>query len=62
MENNGQLLLVAGYSGVGKTSLINQLKTVKVEAYFIHGKYDYNKRDVPYSGIAEAFSDMINQV
>ena len=35
---------------------------VKDQSYFIQGKYDYNKRDVPYSAIAIAFTDMIHQV
>ena len=54
--------MVAGYSGVGKTALVGQLKEVKQQAYFISGKYDFNKRDVPYSAIVAAFTDMINQV
>ncbi len=54
--------MVAGYSGVGKTALVGQLKEVKQKAYFISGKYDFNKRDVPYSAIVAAFTDMVNQV
>jgi predicted ATPase len=57
-----QVVMVAGYSGVGKTALVGQLKEVKERAYFISGKYDFNKRDVPYSAIVAAFTDMINQV
>jgi predicted ATPase len=54
--------MVAGYSGVGKTALVGELKEIKQQAYFISGKYDFNKRDVPYSAIVAAFTDMINQV
>jgi predicted ATPase len=54
--------MVAGYSGVGKTSLVGQLREVKQYAYFMAGKYDFNKRDVPYSAIVAAFSDVIHQV
>ncbi|ELR13786.1 GAF domain containing serine/threonine kinase [Acanthamoeba castellanii str. Neff] len=57
-----QVLMVAGYSGVGKTSLVGQLREVKQQAYFISGKYDFNKRDVPYSAIVAAFSDVIHQI
>jgi predicted ATPase len=55
-------VLVAGYSGVGKTSLVNQLREIKEHAYLISGKYDFSKRDVPYSGVVSAFTDMIHQV
>jgi serine/threonine protein kinase len=57
-----QVLMVAGYSGVGKTSLVGQLREVKQYAYFMVGKYDFNKRDVPYSAIVAAFSDVVHQV
>jgi predicted ATPase len=57
-----QVLMVAGYSGVGKTSLVSQLREVKQRAYFMAGKYDFNKRDVPYSAIVAAFTDIIHQI
>jgi predicted ATPase len=57
-----KVVLVAGYSGVGKTSLINQLRDIKEHAYLISGKYDFSKREVPYSGVVSAFTDMVHQV
>ncbi len=57
-----KVVLVAGYSGVGKTSLVSQLKDIKEHAYLISGKYDFSKRDVPYSAVVLAFTDMVHQV
>ena len=57
-----KVVLVAGYSGVGKTSLVSQLKDIKEHAYLISGKYDFSKRDVPYSAVVSAFTDMVHQV
>jgi len=63
---NGQvkLLLVAGYSGVGKTSLINEVHKPMVEkrGYFIAGKFDQFKQNVPYAAIAQALEDWIRQI
>ncbi len=49
-------------TGVGKTSLINQLKNRKEGAYFFSGKYDLGKRNVPYSAIVAAFNQFVEQV
>ena len=43
--------MVSGYSGVGKSALVNALQKPIVEkrGYFIAGKFDQYKRDIPYA-------------
>ena len=59
-----EILLVSGYSGVGKTSLINEVHKpiVARRGYFISGKYDQFRRDVPYSSIIQAFQGLVRQL
>jgi predicted ATPase len=59
-----QLLLVAGYSGVGKTSLIRELHrpVVRQRGYFIAGKFDQVVRSVPYGAMIQAFRGMVAQL
>jgi predicted ATPase/signal transduction histidine kinase len=57
------LLLVSGYSGIGKSSLIHEVQKPIVErkGYFVSGKYDQYNRDVPYSALAQALNGLIHQ-
>jgi predicted ATPase/class 3 adenylate cyclase len=56
--------LVSGQSGVGKTSLIQEILKSMTEhgGYFTSGKFDQHKRDVPYSAIMNAFEELIRQL
>ncbi len=58
------LMLVAGYSGIGKTSLVQELykPITRQKGYFISGKYDQFQRNSPYSAIAAAFRDLVRQL
>ncbi|MBV8225354.1 MAG: serine/threonine-protein kinase PknK, partial [Verrucomicrobia bacterium] len=59
-----ELVLVSGYSGIGKSSIVNELhKTIVLpRGIFISGKFDQHKRDIPYATIAQAFGIMIRQI
>lgn len=59
-----ELLLIAGYTGVGKSSLINEIQKpiVKLHGYFTSGKYENYNREVPYAGLIQAFKNLINQI
>jgi predicted ATPase/signal transduction histidine kinase len=56
-----ELLLVSGYSGIGKSSLVHELQRplVRERGFFLEGKFDQLARDIPYSTIARAFSDLV---
>src|ERR1700757_3001528 len=59
-----ELVLVSGYSGVGKSSVVNELHKAIVPArgLFAAGKFDQYKRDVPYATLAQAFQTLIRQI
>jgi PAS domain S-box-containing protein len=59
-----ELVLVSGYSGIGKSSVVNELQPVLVppRGLFASGKFDQYKRDIPYSTLAQAFQSVIRQL
>jgi PAS domain S-box-containing protein len=58
-----ELLLVSGYSGIGKSSVVHELhKAVLSRGIFIFGKFDQHQRDVPYATLAEAFQTLVRQI
>ncbi len=63
-QGKAELMLVAGYSGVGKSALINELHKpiVRQRGYFISGKCDQYQRHIPYSALSGAFDEFIRQI
>jgi predicted ATPase/signal transduction histidine kinase len=59
-----EFLLVSGYSGIGKSSLVKEVykPIVQRRGYFIAGKFDQLQRNIPYSAIASAFSSLVQQL
>jgi serine/threonine protein kinase len=56
-----ELVLVSGYSGIGKSSVVNELHKVLVapRGLFASGKFDQYKSDIPYATLAQAFQSLI---
>jgi PAS domain S-box-containing protein len=56
-----ELVLVSGYSGIGKSSVVNELHKVLVppRGLFASGKFDQYKRDIPYSTLVQAFESLV---
>src|ERR1700755_376439 len=56
-----ELVLISGYSGIGKSSVVNELHKVLVlpRGLFASGKFDQYKRDIPYATLAQAFQSLI---
>jgi PAS domain S-box-containing protein len=56
-----ELVLVCGYSGVGKSALVNELHKALVSqrGLFASGKFDQYKRGIPYATLAQAFAKLI---
>jgi predicted ATPase/class 3 adenylate cyclase len=54
---------VAGYSGIGKSSLVHELEPLTAARFgwFAEGKFDLYQRDVPYLGWAAALADTVRQ-
>src|SRR5246127_2375977 len=59
-----ELVLVSGYSGIGKSSVVNELQKalVPLRGLFASGKFDQYKRDIPYSTLAQAFQSLIRSL
>jgi hypothetical protein len=58
------LVLVSGYYGIGKSSVVNELHKAIVlpRGIFVSGKFDQQKRDIPYAMVAQAFQTFIRQI
>jgi len=56
-----ELVLVSGYSGIGKSAVVNELHKMLVppRGLFASGKFDQYKRDIPYATLAQAFQSLI---
>ncbi|WP_172192586.1 serine/threonine protein kinase, partial [Microcoleus asticus] len=59
-----EMMLVAGFSGIGKTAVVNEVHKpiVRQRGYFIKGKYDQFQRNIPFSAFVQAFRDLIGQL
>ncbi|HLO49560.1 MAG TPA: AAA family ATPase, partial [Kamptonema sp.] len=59
-----EILLVAGFSGIGKTAVVNEVHKpiVRQRGYFIKGKYDQFNRNIPFSALIQAFQYLIKQL
>ena len=57
-----ELVLVSGYSGIGKSSVVNELHKplVPPRGLFASGKFDQYKRDIPYATLAQAFQSLLH--
>jgi PAS domain S-box-containing protein len=59
-----ELVLVSGYSGIGKSSVVNELHKALVppRGLFASGKFDQYKRDIPYATLAQAFQSLVRPI
>ncbi|WP_197086971.1 trifunctional serine/threonine-protein kinase/ATP-binding protein/sensor histidine kinase [Bradyrhizobium sp. LTSPM299] len=63
-HGGSELVLISGYSGIGKSSVANELHKVIVlpRGIFISGKFDQRLRDTPHATLAQAFQGLIQQL
>ena len=56
-----EFVLVSGYAGIGKSSMVNELHKVLVppRGLFASGKFDQYKHDIPYATLAQAFRGLV---
>ena len=59
-----ELILVSGYSGIGKSAVVNELHKaiVQLRGIFISGKFEQHKGEIPYSTLAQAFQGLIREI
>jgi diguanylate cyclase (GGDEF)-like protein len=63
-EGSSEMLLVAGYSGIGKSAAVNEVQKpiVARRGCFLAGKFDQFQRDVPYASLIQAFQGLVRQL
>ncbi len=63
-NGNTEMMLVAGFSGIGKTSVVNEVHKpiTRQKGYFIKGKFDQFNRNVPFSAFVQALGDLVEQI
>jgi PAS domain S-box-containing protein len=63
-DGASELMLVAGFSGIGKTAVVNEVHQpiVKQRGYFIKGKFDQFNRNIPFSAFVQAFRNLMGQL
>ena len=59
-----EMLLVAGYSGIGKSALVHEVHRPIVErrGQFVEGKFDQFNRNIPYASLIQAFRELVKQL
>ncbi len=62
--HTSEMMLVSGYSGIGKSALVQEIykPITRRRGYFISGKFDQFQRNIPYSAVVNAFSDLVHQL
>ncbi len=63
-SGTAEMMLVAGYSGIGKSVLVKEIYKSLTEkpGYFIAGKFDQFQRNIPYSAVVNAFKELAQQL
>ncbi|WP_413200483.1 ATP-binding protein, partial [Nostoc piscinale] len=63
-QGTTEMMLVAGFSGIGKTAVVNEVHKpiVRQRGYFIKGKFDQFNRNIPFSAFVQAFRDLMGQL
>jgi predicted ATPase/serine phosphatase RsbU (regulator of sigma subunit)/tRNA A-37 threonylcarbamoyl transferase component Bud32 len=64
ISHQSELMLIAGYSGIGKSALVQELykPITQNRGYFISGKFDQYQRNTPYSAVVNAFRQLVKQL
>ncbi|MEG3924914.1 AAA family ATPase [Microcoleus sp. T3_D1] len=59
-----EMMLVAGFSGIGKTAVVNEVHKpiVRQRGYFIKGKFDQFQRTLPFTVFVQAFRGLMGQL
>ena len=63
-QGKSEMMLVAGFSGIGKTAVVHEVHKpiVRQQGYFIKGKFDQFNRNIPFSAFVQAFRSLMGQL
>lgn len=64
LEGNTNFLAVSGYSGIGKTSVVDRAQQLYFSEFCLYakGKFDQINRRIPYSAFLQALSGVIDKI
>jgi diguanylate cyclase (GGDEF)-like protein len=64
LQDRSQLVLVSGASGIGKTAIVQELyqSVVQQQGYFIQGKFEVLKRNIPFFAVVQALRQLLAQL
>jgi predicted ATPase/signal transduction histidine kinase/tRNA A-37 threonylcarbamoyl transferase component Bud32 len=64
LSHKSELILLAGFSGIGKTAVVNEVykPIVRQQGYFIEGKFDQFQRNIPFFAFVQALQDLMAQI
>ncbi|MBE9209720.1 AAA family ATPase [Nostoc sp. LEGE 06077] len=63
-NGSSEMMLVAGFSGIGKTAVVNEVHKpiTRHQGYFIKGKFDQFNRNIPLSAFVQTLRDLMGQL
>lgn len=63
-NGTSEIMLVAGFSGIGKTAVVNEVHKpiTRKNGYFIKGKFDQFNRNIPFSAFVQSFRNLMGQL
>ncbi|MFY0564486.1 trifunctional serine/threonine-protein kinase/ATP-binding protein/sensor histidine kinase [Archangium lansingense] len=63
-DGGAELVLVTGYSGIGKSALVHEVQKsiVHRRGHFISGKFDQFHRNIPYGALLQALQELLRQL
>ena len=63
-QGSAEMMLIAGFSGIGKTVVVNEVHKpiARQRGYFIKGKYEQFQRNIPFSAFVQAFRDLMTKL
>jgi predicted ATPase/signal transduction histidine kinase/tRNA A-37 threonylcarbamoyl transferase component Bud32 len=63
-SGGAEMMLVTGYSGIGKTAIVQEVHKpiVRQQGYFVKGKFEQFQRNIPFSAFTQVFRDLIGQL
>jgi serine/threonine protein kinase len=63
-SRESEMLLVSGYSGMGKSAIVHEINKpiTSQRGYFVSGKFDQFKQNIPYAALIQAFGTLMQQL
>jgi predicted ATPase/CheY-like chemotaxis protein len=63
-RGSGEVLLIPGYSGIGKTALVQEIRKPVQErnGFFLQGKFNQYQQNIPYFAIRQALAELAKEL